>query len=227
MSLSSQAEEILKQLQQKGGFGTPTAIYRMALPPRDWWMAISAGAKAKPGDPYWEAAKNLALAHEKDPNIRSWAIGMYEKAESLPPITDDEALAILDRFLIAEVGRLLPGTQMYKLQWDVLAAFYLPLRERYQALVNLMNGQFVAKATGSELSKYHNGLIWPLTINDTAITRMRKLRLEARLPTFRRVEHLLSTLWSTYPNLVKVILWMVLGGGILKAVEFLFSFVGG
>lgn len=225
MSLSPRAEEILKQLQQKGGFGTPTAIYRMALPPRDWWKAISTGAKAKPGDPYWEAAKNLALAHEKNPNIGFWPIGMYEKAESLPPITDDEALAILDRFLIAEVGSLLPGTQIYQLQWDALAAFYLPLRERYQALVNLMNGEFIAKATGSEFSKYHDGLIWPLTINDAAITRMRKLRLEAKLPTFRRMENLLSTLWSTYPNLIKVMLWMVLGGGLVKAVEFLFSYL--
>ena len=146
---------------------------------------------------------------------------------SLPQITDDEALAILDRFLIAEVGRLLPGTQIYPLQWDVLAAFYLPLRERYQALVNLMNGEFIAKATGSELSKYHDGLIWPLTINDAAITRMRKLRFEEKLPTFRRMENLLSTAWSAYPNLIKVVLWMVLGGGLVKAVEFLFSYLRG
>lgn len=225
MSLSPRAEQMLKQLQEKGGFGTPTAIYRMALPPSDWWKAVSSGAKAKPGDPYWEAAKNLMLAREANTNIGFWPIGMYEKAESLPPITDDEALAVLDRFLMAEVGRLLPGTLIHQLQWDVLAAFYLPLRERYQALVNLMNRELIAKASGSELSKYHEGLIWPVTINDAAITRMRKLRLEAKLPTFRRTENLLSNLYSAYPNLIKVVLWMVVGGGLVKAAEFLFWYL--
>jgi hypothetical protein len=57
-------------------------------------------------------------------------------------------------------------------------------------------------------------LAWPLTISETAIPKIRKVRWNAKHPKLRSLEQFLSDATSSYPNLIKVTV-AFLGGALV------------
>jgi hypothetical protein len=219
MSLSSEALKILTEYEKKGEYQKARSIYLAPLPPNEWWNIISKCAKSK--RPFWDAAKELAIALLSDIRIPAWPPAMYEEAEELPPVSIIEAAVIIDRFLKLETIGLFAGTLVYKLHWDVLCAHYCPLRERYQILNQLIRQKMLnGPSIGVDLKRNNTEPGWPLIITDEMITYIRKSRLKWRLPTFHRIEYFLSNLLETYPSIVKIIIWLIIGGGVVKVLEF-------
>jgi hypothetical protein len=222
ISLSPEAEAILKEYKERGEYEKSSVIHRLPLPPRNWWNAVSKGAKSE--RPFWAAAKEIAIICLKDPEIRAWPPALYETAEELPPVSKSEAVAIIERFLKIETGRFFAGIPLYQLHWDVLCSHYCPLRERYQVLRQLIAEKMLtesAKGVQQENSEKDSGLKWPLIITDHMIANIRKSRLKWRLPTFRLIEDFLSDLLASYPNIIKVVIWLVVGGGLMKLIDFI------
>jgi hypothetical protein len=106
MSLSDRGERILRRLKEKNEFGVASTVYRVEPPRGDWWRVISnAAKKVAPGnDPYYEAVNKLALRQGQDSSFPGWPEGLYEIEPSLPAISTGESLAILDKFMVLEVG---------------------------------------------------------------------------------------------------------------------------
>ncbi|MGH8527680.1 MAG: hypothetical protein ACREXY_26735 [Gammaproteobacteria bacterium] len=153
-----------------------------------------------------------------DEDIPSWPTGFYELDESLPAISYDQGLAILERFLHLEHRRLVPGSQMHALHWDVLTAQYAPLQERYDVIKSMVGSGILTQAASGRLHGA-SGLRWPLTISQAGITAIRKERLQARLPFFRKIENALSDINEAYPHTLRVLFWLLIGGGIGQLLE--------
>ncbi len=218
--LSKDAQTLLEEFHKEGKLTSAPGIYRQPMPPHRWWAAVSKGAKS--GQPYFEAMKEIMAAHLEEPNLPLWPTGLYETEESLPPILQDDALAILDRFLHAEAGKLVPGVQLHDLHWDVLAAQYCPLRERYGVLRELAARGFLAEAAAG-ITHAESRLQWPLTITESAVREIRKSRIQARLPMISRVEETIANVVGAYPNTTKALVWVVVGGGLVKLADFVIS----
>lgn len=166
------------------------------------------------------AISALSVLIQAEPNQRPWPEGLYEHDASLPPISPEEAIAILGQFLLADVGKIRAGFQVYPLHWDVLAAHYCPLRERYAPLRDLVRTELLAQSVG-ESTHQESRLRWPLTITDQCVKRIHQLRLDAKLPTLRKLEDGLHHLTEAYPILTTKVPWAVLGGFAMKAVEWI------
>ncbi len=221
-SLSQEALSILNQIEAEGRLPTAASVFRAALPPKRWWTAVSRGSRRK--EPYWEAAKRIASALDEDPTLPIWPLAMYEVSDFLPQISLSEAIALIDRFLQLESGGLVGGTSLYQLQWDVLAAHYCQLRERYQVLKTLVSNGVMVEAAASTPDR-ESGLRWPLTITECLFPLIRTGRLRARLPTLTRLEDFIAATLSTYPNLVKIILWIGVGGGLTLLLQTVWGWI--
>lgn len=222
ISLSPEAKAILKEYKERGEYEKSSVIHRLPLPPKNWWNAVSKGAKS--ARPFWAAAKEIAIAHLKDPEFPCWPPALYETAEELPPLSKSEAVAIIERFLKIEIGRFSAEIPLYQLHWDVLCSHYCPLRERYQVLRQLIADKMLAqseKGLQEENSEKDSGLKWPLMITDDMVANIRQSRLKARLPTLHLIEDFLSDLLASYPSIIKVIIWLVVGGGLMKLIDFM------
>lgn len=141
-----------------------------------WWKRISTGAKS--GQPHYETLLDLHLHDFAQQLADDQGVDDGEaRVTPLPkfsadldgvndeefPISQDEGLAILSRFLIAERGELAKGAELFTLQWLVLCAIHCPQRERFSVLREFTNiGYLREKETGVE---YHgSGLEWPLVV---------------------------------------------------------------
>lgn len=216
IELSEEAKQILAEFQANGTLAAASSIYSQPVPPARWWQAVSKGAKS--GEPFFHAVKEIIFAQLDDPTLPNWPPGMYEVEESLPPLSQDEAIAILDRFLRAEVGRTVAGVQLHILHWDVLASHYCPLRERYEVLKQFAAVGVLSEPAGG-VQHAESGLKWPLTITKAAVERIRRESFRAGLPALQRVEQFFSDVLSAYPNTLRAFFWLTLGGGLVKLLD--------
>ena len=216
LELRPTSKALVAKSKSSGQLLNSAHILRKAVPDSEWWSIVSKSAKS--GEPYFSAIKKLAALIVARPEIPPWPEGLFEDDDSLPRISEDEALAILERFLRSECAKLQAGTQLYPLHWDVLAAHYCPLRERYEVLRELAAAGLLVQAAAAPLHQ-ESHLRWPLTITSEAIGRIENLRLDAKLPAVRRVEDFLRRLSDSYPMLAKAIPWAVIGASLLKLAE--------
>lgn len=153
-----------------------------------WWQRLSSGAKS--ARPHHETMMDLhlhdfaqAIADEqgfdsgepKTPPLPDELPGSLDEVdESELPISQDEGLAILSRFLVAERGELAKGAEIYVLHWLVLCGLYCPRRERYAVLREFVNiGYLKEKETGIEYAD--SGLRWPLVVLPDGIDAVERL----------------------------------------------------
>jgi hypothetical protein len=219
--LPSKDAQKLKVGYEEGGISVGArGILSKALPESRWWTIVSRSARS--GNPYYSALSELAALMVAEPTYRPWPEALFETDDSLPPITADEGLALLDRFLRADKGGLESGVQMHPLHWDLLAGHYCPLRERFAVLKQLcLSGALLESANGA--LHQQSALRWPLTVTEEGLRQIRRTRLAARLPTFRRIDDLLADLSISFPMLSKAVPWALLGAGLLKITEWLVS----
>jgi hypothetical protein len=227
LQLSREARRIFTQLQEQGKLRPASSIFCRPLPQGDWWKIISQAAKTS-SHQFEEAFIQLSKARESDPTIpATWPDGMYETTDVLPSISEEEALAILHRFLSAEQKSLAPGIFLYLLQWDALAATYCPLQERYRILKKFVGDGLLLEAAATEEEK-KSQLRWPLTITAKATSAIKTARLKARLSRFAPLEHFLSAVNELFPQSLRIIVWLVTGigtgVGLTKLFKFLKSF---
>ena len=137
-----------------------------------------------------------------DPSIPDFPAYLEDWDEKLPAIEQDEALALLDKFLQAERGRLLAGVSLELLHWLALAAYSCPKREPFTALKELVaSGRIQAVATGS----HYEGLNWSLTITDRTIQEIGRERIQVHLPTFSKADRFLESLKANLPTMYDLI----------------------
>lgn len=215
---SRDAQRLLSDIKEKGRLRRAAAIYNLPLPHERWWSIISNAAR-KSNEPYWEAVKELAKKSLTDPSMPSWPTGLYETADELPPINRDEALAILDRFMRAEFNDLTAGVLLYKLHWDVLAAEYCPLQERYTVLQELVDDGLLKEAANGRRDAEAN-VYWPLTVAGDLIDAIERSRIRAKLPFLSRLERWLDRIWDTYPRILQVLAWLLAGVGLNELIRF-------
>jgi len=222
IELSREARELREELQRQGKFPNAAIIYSSPLPPKRWWAAVSKHAATN--DPFWKAVKEIMFAQAEDPTVPAWPSGLFEVEESFPAISQDEAIAILDRYLAVEKGTRSAGVGIHPLHWEVLSAQYCPLRERSAVLRELANAGYVTESAGGPIYRGTN-LHWPLTITEKTVSAMKQGRLDARLPFLRRIEDSLSGVLDAYPNIIRVLFWLLLGGGAVKLIESAFGLI--
>jgi hypothetical protein len=66
----------------------------------------------------------------------------------------------------------------------------------------------------------------PLVITENLLPLIRDGRLRARLPTLTRLEDWVATIQRAYPNLVKIVLWMGVGGGLGLLLQTVWDLIG-
>jgi len=160
----------------------------------------------------------LAALMAADAELAPWPEALWQTEDSLPPVSGDEALAVLERFARIECGALETGVAIYPFHWDLLAAHYCPMRERYSVLRQLVQGGLLQEAAGTALHQ-ESDLRWPLAITSDGVARIRRARLSADLPVFRRVEDFLADVTSSFPLITKALTWFLLGGGFVKVMD--------
>lgn len=218
LDLTPQSKALVAEVKKCGALLDSRAVIRQGLPSPRWWQIISTGAKSP--DPMAAAISALSVLIQAEPDQRPWPEGLYEHDKSLPPISPEEAIAILGQFLLADVGKIRAGFQVYPLHWDVLGAHYCPLRERYASLRELVRTELLVQSVGESM-RHESQLQWPLTITDQCVKRIHQLRLDAKLPTLRKLEDGLHRLTEAYPILTTKVPWAVIGGLAVKAFEWI------
>jgi len=220
LTLSPEASAILSAVRQRGTVGNAHRIARLPLPRSEWWKVVSRGARAD--EPYFNTVRDLIILRAKDPRVPAWPPGLYEEEESLPPVSREEALAILALFMRLEGRGVAAGVQLYLLHWDVLAAQYCPLRERYAVIRELTaSGLLVQASEGAH--HVESNARWPLHLSETGARAVRQARLAAHLPTFVRIEDWLREMKESFPLLVNAVSLLLLGGGAVKFFDWLFG----
>lgn len=194
-------------------------IYKTPLPSPLLWQTASEGAKSN--DPFAFTVNKL-IAIEQTVEIPAWWTNVFDVKESLPPVSVDEAMAVLDRFLHAEIGRVAAGVPLYTFHWEVLCAQNIPQRERFAVMSQLVASGFLTEASGGPVHQ-KSGLRWPLTVTEKGAAQIRRGRLNANLPTIARLETRLGDLKQSYPNLVSALIWLILGGGFVQLLVHLFD----
>jgi hypothetical protein len=222
LELKPSSKALVARTKEEGVPLSAAHVLRKPLPNAKWWDIVSRSAKS--GQPYYSALKELAAFMVAEPTFPPWPEGLFEDDATLPPITQSEAFGLLDRFLRAEKGKIQTGVQIHTLHWDVLAAHYCPLRERYPAIKELTAAGFLLESAGTPLHLQSN-LHWPLTTNEQCTHEIGRVRLDARLPTLRRLEDFLQNLSTGYPILTKAVLWLLIGGGAVKAIEWVLGLI--
>ncbi|MGH7510060.1 MAG: hypothetical protein ACREMZ_11390 [Gemmatimonadales bacterium] len=209
VELSSSAQAELARQRSAGVLTDSALAARLRRLPTTWWRQVGQAAWA--ADVTTQRAELAAKPHP----FAGHLVGpetplLWDIEPSLPSLSDEEALAALDRFLIEEERALQPGGRMQALHWDALAAAYFPLRERYQALHRLVE-QGVLQERLDALAHKPSGLRFPLTVTQIGTKRMRSLRHRLRHPVAWRLEQWTTSLGETFPGLVRALAWM--GGG--------------
>lgn len=152
-----------------------------------WWQRVSAGAKS--GRPHHETVMDLHL-HDfiqqvaddqgyDDGEPRTTPLpdvpgNLDDVSESELPISQDEALALLSRFLFAERGELAKGAEMYVLEWLILCGIYCPKRERYAVLREFVNIDYLREKKGG-IEYSGSGLRWPIIILPACVEAIERL----------------------------------------------------
>jgi hypothetical protein len=218
LELRPRSKAIVAKTKEKGIPLSARDILGKPLPHPKWWGIVSRSAKSS--EPYYSATPELAALNAADPGYPPWPEGLYEEEDSLPGITQSEALGLLDRFLRAERGKLVAGVQMYPLHWDLLAAHYCPLRARFTVIKEVVALGLLVESAGTELHQ-QSGLRWPLTITEDGRRAVTRAGFDARLPTLRRIEDWLQQLSLSYPLVTKAIFWVIIGGGGAMIIDWL------
>lgn len=214
------ADEILEDIRSSGTIGVPEDIFRQLLPPPEWWKIVSSAAKLNSDRSFFRAGKEISLARDQGIDMPAWPSAMYHQENTLPALTQDEALGILERFSIAEAGRVKPGLLLHALQWDCLAAIYRPLRERYTILESLARLGLLERSVNGRAEK---GVYWPLALNKKTVAAIRKAHRRAQLPTFARVEEWLMGVKEAFGLSLTILISLIAGGFLSELLGWLFS----
>lgn len=199
MSLFRRRSEIVelklarvKQWQDKKPIG---ALELFRLPPLHptWWKIISDGAKA--GSDRAHVAIDVTFANIDDPAVPEFPLSIEDWDTELPAIRQDEALALLEKLLVAESGDLLPGVSIHSLHWLAVTAHYCTKREPINALKELVAA---GRLQAGNNTPYEN-LGWPLVTTDKTIEEIQQARVRANLPTFTRAGNWLSPYLKAFP----------------------------
>lgn len=215
---SKDAAAILTSVRASGITISAALILRSPLPDKRWWAIVSEGSKSS--DPYWHAIKQLAALMIEAPEISPWPPALFETENSLPAVSREEAIAIIDCICRLERGGVETGVQLFPLQWDVLSAHYCPLRERYEPLRALVSEGLLSESARLEVHQ-ESGMHWPLTVSSLGVSAIRRLKVEARTPFFKKLEEGLTDITTTYPILSKALIWAIAGGGFVAVVDWL------
>lgn len=145
--LTKEGQELHERILKAGGVGVANDVFKNPVPKIEIWKIISAAAPSREREPFNEAVKRFMLSGHWGKYGTLWPAALYETANDLPGISREEALAICQQFLLAErrAGRL--GNLMHLLHWDVLTAFYCPLRERYAVLRDMVRHELLTEAS--------------------------------------------------------------------------------
>lgn len=184
-------------------------IFKLPSPHPTWWWHISKGAKA--ASRYSDVVLDVTFAGVDDPTVPDFPPWLQEWDDALPSLRQDEALALLDKFLLAERGDLLPGVSLFPLQWLALCAYYCPKREPLTAMKELVAA---GRVDGSKAGTIYEDMRWPLTITDRTLDEIRRTRIEARLPTFTKVERWIDAHVKAFPRLLGLGRWAARKGGV-------------
>lgn len=164
-----------------------------------WWLRLSAGAKS--GRPHYETFMDLHLedlGQEMSdildvPNdgetvtvLPDFPGDLDEVDAKAPPVSQDEGLALLARFLRAERGELAKGAEIHVLHWLLLCGLHCPKRERYAVLREFVNIGFMTEKQGG-IEYADSGLKWPLVIMPPCVEA-----IETLLYVRKYVPHLYS-----------------------------------
>lgn len=175
------------------------AISKAPLPYPKWWAIISRGAKH--GTLHWEVQKELIFAETDDPQIGGLPGDLEETSSDLPPISQLEALALLDKFIQAETGGIRPGASMHPLHWLTLTGHYAQCRERFQAIEELVAARVLEESEGG--IRYHaSSLQWPLIMTSDTVREVEDAKMHAMFPTFARWDRAMGAIGRVLPNLL-------------------------
>lgn len=214
---SKDATAILASVRSSGITISAATILRSPLPDKRWWAIVSEGSRSS--DPYWHAIKQLAALMIEAPEISPWPPALFETEKSLPAVSREEAIAIIDCVCRLERGVVETGIQLFPLQWDVLSAHYCPLRERHEPLKSLVSEGLLSESARLEVHQ-ESGMHWPLTLSSPGVA-IRRLKVEVRMPFFKKLEEGLAHITTTYPILSKAVIWAIAGGGFVAFVDWL------
>jgi hypothetical protein len=183
-----------------------------------WWKRVSAGAKS--GLPHHKTMMDLHLNDfiQQVADEQGFDDG-EARAARLPeipgdldgvsdddvPISQDEALAIISRFLVAERGELAKGAELYVLEWLVLCGIHCPRRERYAALREFVNIGYLREKDGA-IEYADSDLKWPLIVLPPCIDAVEKLLYVRRyVPDLYSISRRGALLVQTVPLLRSIV----------------------
>jgi hypothetical protein len=179
-----------------------------------WWRRVTEGAKS--GEPHHKTMAHLHISDFAQALMDAQGVDTGEEAviplpdipgdldgvdENQLPISQDEALAILSRFLTAERGEFATGAEILPLHWLVLCGAYCPGRERYAVLREFVNiGYLRQKNTGTEYVP--SSLVWPLIVMPERVRAIETLLYVRKyVPDLYAVNRRAGMIWQHIPFL--------------------------
>jgi hypothetical protein len=223
--LSKEGQELHAKILREGSTGMDIDPFRRPIPNIEVWKIIVEAGSSKNREPFHEAVRNFMVSGLWGEYGKLWPATLWETANDLPGITREEALAIWHQFLSTErrLGR--HQSLMHQLHWDVLAAFYCPLRERYSALRDLVTLDLM-KESSSNMGEQDSKIKWPLMITKAGELEVKKTLWSYRLRSslLGGIEAFFGGLWQTYPSIITFLAAMLGGGLLTKLFEWLYGF---
>ena len=196
--------------------GSAASIFGENLPPKKWWKIVSKAGHTVKAD-----RVDFAAAHELEKqnvayrgNFRDggapWPPALYENEHTLLGISRDESLGIWDAYLGAEGASQKEGYVLYHFHWNLLAAHFCPLRERYTCLIELIAQGSLKEVSGGN-SENASGIKWPIAITEKGLQPMDGLKWSHRFPLISRLEKSFRSLKETFPHTLSPLLTFIIG----------------
>ena len=222
--LSKEGQELRNKIIRTGNVGMDSDPFRKPVPKTKIWRIISDAAPSREKEPFNEAVKKFMLSGYWGEYGKLWPAALYETANDLPGISHEEALAICSQFLSAERRSCRSVNLIYLLHWDVLTAFYCPLRERYSVLRDMVRLQLLSEASSGQ-AETPSQLKWPLMITEAGKLEIKKVMWCHRLhySFLSGVEAFLDGLWQKYLRIITFLAAMFGAGVLIKIGEWVFT----
>jgi hypothetical protein len=222
--LSKEGHELHHKILEAGGIGMDSDVFRDPVPKIEIWKIISDAARSIDKEPFNEAVKKFMISGHWGKYGTLWPAALYETANDLPGVSREEALAICQQFMSAERLAGLRGNLIYLLHWDVLAAFYCPLREQYSALREMVGQQFLSEASAGQ-AEARSHLKWPLLLTEAGKLEIKKALWRHRLRSsfLSKIEAFFDGLWQNYPRIITFLAAMLGAGVLIEIAKWLFK----
>ncbi len=189
---------------------TPGELRSLPAPHPRWWQLISQMAKS--GKPIADGIVELVVESAVDPSIPEFPAWLEDWDHRYPALTQNETLALVEKFLLCERGALLAGVAMHPYHYLALSAYYCARREPFEALTECVRAGYLDQAGGG--FKYQAcDLTWPLVTTQQTIARIDALVIAIALPAVAKAERHAARLRSAVPTLFSLLGRAVRGAG--------------